>query len=377
MILVNPEWGGEKAEDIWALYYYLLYRVLPFSPSDYLPQDEKGFFYYDKGDRHTARIYPMHPNKEFVDTLSLYDQIKSVSVDLCDFLFIDRTTVNRNHLRELLTTPTDQETLSKGYLTFSLTTPKKGKRALAKAWKPILTEIFNYKAFSSEPLFPRLIQLLGVETCPYCNRSFTTTAKINNREYQRHNQIDHYRPKATHPWFALSLLNFIPSCGNCNLRKGNDDSFVLYPYYEEFGTVYRFRTVPLSGLGYLTGQPGSEDTFEVEIEQIPDTMPGESYKKRVEHSIFKFGLDVLYRKSHNAYVKGIFEQRFLICDAYLDSLCASFPDHFKNREDVRRMLYLKPFDENELDKSPLAKLTHDINSEISELIKEDTDENDG
>ena len=46
MILLKPEWGGEKAKDIWALYYYLLYQVLPFSPSDYLPRDEKGCYYY-------------------------------------------------------------------------------------------------------------------------------------------------------------------------------------------------------------------------------------------------------------------------------------------------------------------------------------------
>ena len=148
-----------------------------------------------------------------------------------------------------------------------------------------------------------------------------------------------------------------------------DDGFGLYPYYEEFGAVYRFRTVPLSGLGYLLGEPGTEETFQIEIEQVPGTVLEKDYRKRVEHSISKFGLDVLYRDSHNAYVKRIFEQRFLISDAYLDSLCSSFPDHFKTREDVRRMLYLKPFNEDELDQSPLAKLTHDIDSEINELIR--------
>lgn len=369
MILLKPEWGGEKAKDIWALYYYLLYQVLPFSPSDYLPRDEKGCYYYERGSRKSKRFYPKTPNKAPKSGTPLYDQIRCVSLDLCNYLYIDSTTVNRDHLRELLTTATDQDTISNRHLEFSLTESVAGKQEQINAWKPIFTDIFNYEAFRSQSLFPKLIQLLGVEVCPYCNRSFTTTAETSEKTYHRQNQVDHYVPKATHPWFALSLLNFIPSCASCNQKKGADDGFVLYPYYEEFGAAYRFRTVPLSGLGYLLGEPDTEDTFQIEIEQIPGTDLEEDYRNRVEHSISKFGLDVLYRDSHNAYVRRIFEQRFLISDAYLDSLCSSFPDHFKTREDARRMLYLKPFNDDELDQSPLAKLTHDIDSEADELNK--------
>lgn len=369
MILLKPEWGGEKSEDIWALYYYLLYQVLPFTPPDYLPQDELGYYYYDDGDRSKKRNYPKRPKRILASGISLHDQIENISLDLCKYLYTDSSTVNRDHLRKLLTMSTDQDTCGIGSLEFSLTKPAKGKQAQARAWKPILTDIFDYKAFSSEPLFPKLVQLLGVKVCPYCNRNFTTTVTNGKKKYYRQNEIDHYIPQSTHPWFALSLLNLIPSCGNCNQNKGYDDSFVLYPYYEEFGAAYRFRTIPLSGLGYLLGESGSEDTFQVEIEQVPGTVLKNDYRNRVEHSIQKFGLDVLYRESHNAYVKGIFEQRFLISDAYLDSLCASFPDHFKTREDVRRMLYLKPFDEDELNQTPLAKLTHDIDSEIDDLIR--------
>lgn len=367
MILLKPEWGGEKAEDIWALYYYLLYQVLPFSPADYLPQDEKGYYYYSEGNRSNERIYPKRSNKPCISGTYIYNKIKSISIALSNYLYNGREEVNRNHLRELLTTPVDQETLSRKCLDFELTIPTTKKRAQAEAWKPILTDIFNYNELSSKKEFPRLVQLLGVEVCPYCNRSFTSTVRKDKRTHSRYNQVDHYIPKSTHPWFAVSLLNFVPCCGNCNRKKGDDDKFVLYPYFEEFGAAYRFHTVPRTGLGYLTGEPGSEVSFQVVIEQLPGTVIEEDYRKRVEHAINKFGLDVLYRESHNAYIKGIFEQRFLISDAYLDSLCASFPDHFKTHEDVRRMLYLKSFNEDELDQAPLAKLTHDIDAEIRAL----------
>lgn len=187
--------------------------------------------------------------------------------------------------------------------------------------------------------------------------------------YYRQNQVDHYRSKSKFPWFALTLPNFIPVCGNCNLRKGDDEQFVLYPYHEEFGKQYHFRTIPISGIGYLTGQAVSPFEFEVKIERnlSAGSESDRDYETRVQASVEKFGLDILYRQSHNAYVLAIFEQRYVFNDAYLDSLIDSFPDLFKSREEARQLLYMKQYDENTLGGAPLAKLTHDIDEEISEL----------
>lgn len=369
MILAKPEWGRKSAEDIWALYYYLLYQVLPFNPANYLPVDEKGGYYYEKGDRSTERIYPKHALKPPKSDEYLHDLIESVSTDLCSFLYPDGKSIDRKNLRTILTTPTDESTYIREKLNFSLAKACVGKREQARAWKPLLSEVFDYEALSKQPLFPKLIELLGVGVCPYCNRNFTTTVKKRKTEYHRQNQIDHYLAQSTHPWLAVSLLNFIPSCGNCNHKKSDDDCFVLYPYFEEFGDVYRFRTRPQTGIGYLLGVPGTEDSFQIEIEQKPGTFADKTHQAHVENSIHKFGLDVLYRESHNASVRRIFEQRFLLSDAYIDSLCSSFPDYFKTREDVHSMFYLKSIDENELEKEPLAKLTHDINTEIDELLR--------
>ena len=46
MIRIPPPWKGERAEEIWALYRYLLYQTLPFEPEDYLPRDSTGAYYY-------------------------------------------------------------------------------------------------------------------------------------------------------------------------------------------------------------------------------------------------------------------------------------------------------------------------------------------
>lgn len=365
MILQRPEWGGEHAEDIWSLYYFLLYQVLPFEPRDYLPKDEQGYYYYCNGNCHSPRIYPQHPCNTVDDPP--YKIIKPISAELCNYLFDNTGTTKRQHLRELLTTPTDENTIHLKHLDFALTSPTAKIRAQSEAWRPVLNKVFNYSSFSTHASFPKLIQSLGVDVCPYCNRSFTTTAKKNDESYHRQNQVDHYISKSTHPWFALSLLNLIPCCGSCNQKKGASSNFVLYPYFEEFGLLYRFRSEPISSLGYLTGGRSTEFDFHLVIEQVSGTVPETGYKKRVENSINEFGLDILYKESHNAFVSKIFEQRFLISNAYLDSLCCSFPDYFTSHEDVRSMLYLRSINTDKLGESPLAKLAHDIEWEIDDL----------
>lgn len=372
MIRIPPPWKGERAEEIWALYHYLLNQVLPFEPEDYLPRDSTGAYYYEDGDPTKGKIYPtprsFQLSKEGKKILTkalqpmpstLEETIQLASLELHDYLY-ENHAVKRDHLIELLTTLTDEKTIRAKKLEFQ-TNP-----ALEKL---LLTEVFNYSTFSAKNEFSELVQMMGVEVCPYCNRSFTTTARIRKGKYHRQNQVDHYRAKSKYPWFALTLPNFVPACGNCNLRKSDAGDCVLYPYTEGFDDKYHFRTKLVSGLDYLIGANSAPKEFEVEIVPYPGaaSVSDPDYKKRVKTSIKKFGLDVLYRESHNAYICNIYEQRYIFNDAYLDSLMNSFPDLLKSREEARSLLYMKRYDADSLGASPLARLTHDIDEEISRL----------
>lgn len=411
MIRIKPAWEGEKAEDIHALYDFLLYKTLPFDPSAYLPQDEIGYYYYENGDRHTSRVYPNGPyikwnlhqsSRKFLITyqsvISKYcigtstvflgrkpestkELIYLVSEKMHNMLYGTDSSVQRDGLKKLLTVVPNQETveamdfpLNPGLLEEAKKQHLCSRKFQQGLRNMLYTEVFNYDMFSKNDSFPKLVQLLGVAVCPYCNRAFTTTVQKKDGTYHRQNQVDHYVPKSLYPWFALSLANLIPACGNCNQKKSNNGGFVLYPYEESFGEAYRFRSVPVSGIGYLIGQPAAEDEFRITIEKAPGILESEDityadYRKRVQNSRERLGLDVLYQESHNTYVAGIFEQRYVFGDAYIDSLIASFPESFNSRSDVRRLLYLKEFNNDALNKAPLAKLTHDIDAEITRLSK--------
>lgn len=74
-----------------------------------------------------------------------------------------------------------------------------------------------------------LVSLLGLRSCPYCNRNYIGTTGKKNLGYQ----LDHYINKSMYPFFCMSLFNLIPSCGVCNGGKSTGDEEDFYSPFEE------------------------------------------------------------------------------------------------------------------------------------------------
>lgn len=312
-----------RAKEIWTKYFellfnrfHLLYRLQKYSES--LKQNSKSFYCY---------------------------------------LYSDGDELDKKRLLDLLTGDPRE-----------ISSPK---FSTSKDAKDIIAKVFNYDYLSTEyrEEFADLIQMLGVNVCPYCGRSFTTTVKRRDGKYIRANQVDHYFPKAEYPWLALSIWNWIPACGSCNLQKGDNISPILYPYTEEMGEIYRFRTHPVKGVGYLVGARDSEGDFKVSLDRMEADAEKESFFERAENEIRMLNINELY-SAHNGYVCEIFRQRYIFGPPYIDSLVTSFPELFRNSEDVRAMLYMKRIDSESIGSSPLDKLTRDINIEIDQLTGE-------
>ncbi len=233
--------------------------------------------------------------------------------------------------------------------------------------KAIITNVFNYKYLTNQYRedFASLILLLNVNVCPYCGRAFTTTVKKSGESYIRTNQVDHYLPKTVYPWLSLSIWNWIPVCGSCNLHKSNKEERFLYPYQEEMGDIYRFATRSTRGMDYLVGAKDSEDNYDIVLEPTvdPSTLPQE-YKDRIQNEVAIIGTRELY-SSHKDYVCNIFRQRYIYGNPFIESLTKL--DLFNSKEDVLAMMYFKRIDEESIGNSPLDKLTRDINHEIDVL----------
>lgn len=383
MIKIIPFYEHKNRDRIINLYLNMVAYVMPFYPEDIFL--EKKFRW--KGTWVDARRFVSITGKHFrnrtinyIRTLREYGIVESgkeneeeltkndallakkiiqrKSNELYHFLYegIDEECVhvNSGNLYELLTIPMDELNTGHCNLDFKIIDQD----------KELLSHVFRYDVFASKKEASELLELLGVEVCPYCNRTFITT--LRNQESSLRAQIDHYKSKSKYPHLALSIMNMIPTCGQCNHMKNDEDISVLYPYTEEMGDSWVFETQPQGSIMYLTGNQTEKDNFI--IVGKGRNRDREGYSERLQNSLDVFKLEGLYN-SHKEYVLDLFRQRYIFGEDYLQSLCDSFPKLFHDLTDVKNMLYLSDIRKENWGKRPLSKLTHDIDEEISRLGK--------
>ena len=228
----------------------------------------------------------------------------------------------------------------------------------------LLAHVFRYDTFAAKAEVSTLLDLMGVEVCPYCNRTFITTLKVEKGSLR--SQIDHYKNKSGYPHLALSILNFVPSCAQCNHLKRDKDFPVLYPYAEEMGGSWVFATRPRGSVMYLTGAPSEKDRFEVVGKRVYQREE-EGFEERLGNSLEIFRLKELYDGGHREHVLDLFRQRYVFGEDYLQSLCDRFPDLFHDLADVKNTMYFTDIRRENWGKRPLSKLVHDIDEEIEGL----------
>lgn len=146
----------------------------------------------------------------------------------------------------------------------------------------------------------KILNSLGVRTCPYCNRNYITPYGPKGNKSTA--DLDHFYQKKKYPLFALSLFNFVPSCSVCNSRLKNvhpaDDA--LYPYEEGFEDDAHFELVPkgenISGRTTLSLFQAIKDTkyddFDVKI--VINSQTPDDKRRKIENSKELFHLTEVY-----------------------------------------------------------------------------------
>ncbi|MFS1989749.1 HNH endonuclease [Vibrio splendidus] len=94
-------------------------------------------------------------------------------------------------------------------------------------WVPVLKEIFDYEKCIKKTLAMKLLSESEVYVCPYCNIHNIKSDNYENKTKRSYRPaLDHFYPKSKYPFFALSLYNLVPACGECNTtNKGAYDTY--------------------------------------------------------------------------------------------------------------------------------------------------------
>ena len=397
MIKIKRYYELPEGEKVFNLYLFMAAMSMPFYPEDIFPD---GFYYPDGITKTELKSFPRNPRrrtKKYADLLinkrkyfpSLLSSlssttvkpaeedallaevlIKDYSTELHDFLYDGQTDghVDPDALRILLTTPVDNDSLKRYPELFKVF-------ANAGSYKNsslILENVFRYETFTARGEIHAFVQSLGVDICPYCNRLYITTALRTKHASPIRPELDHYRSKSRYPFFALSILNLIPSCSVCNHIKGDQKKEMLYPYGEGLDNDYMFQTESINGIIYLSGARIPKEDFIISLKKKNAHMNSRK-NKRTKTSIKTLQLSSMYN-AHREYVSDMMFQRYVFDDPMIHELMEQFPELFKDEKEVRNMLLLMDISPSKWGNRPLSKLTHDISEELDELYEAADDE---
>lgn len=176
------------------------------------------------------------------------------------------------------------------------------KRSIRYGWKTdkILGFSEFYSLFRSSDEAFEILEIIGANVCPYCNRQYTFTARKN--EVRTRPQFDHFYPQALYPYLAISIYNLIPSCASCNLgKRDSSPKNILYPYEEDFDRKNIYFNID----GVVPFILGATSTINVNLESSSKNKPIiDAYNKEMK-------ISVLY-EGHSKYIYGFNHKKIYI-----------------------------------------------------------------
>jgi hypothetical protein len=191
------------------------------------------------------------------------------------------------------------------------------------------------------------MQKLDIRVCPYCNRSYTFTINKNNKKIRP--EFDHFYPKDTYPFLALSFYNLIPSCPICNHTKKTSE-ISIHPYIEGFDENCKFKINDIEEC--LLNDDYSN--WRVSFDKIND---------RFDKNINVFALKELYNEHKDFVSEIVFKARAYNTDVY-KSIIETFKEQGLTEKEMKLLIFGTYIEKNEIGLRPLSKLAKDIIEQI-------------
>lgn len=207
-----------------------------------------------------------------------------------------------------------------------------------------------------------LTKSIGLQTCPYCNRSWINTVTDGDTKQNVINpQLDHFYCKDNYPLFRLSFFNLIPSCEACNTRLKRITKFdktYLNPYVEGYGEDGKFRTIAED----VSSSIGLNSNYKVILNTpFEDINKEKAERIKKNHSLFE--VNRIY-ESHGEIISEIYRKSYISENQYLSLLKKQFPALSADKAELYRIGLGNFYNESDFNKRPFAKLTKDVAEQL-------------
>ena len=216
-----------------------------------------------------------------------------------------------------------------------------------------LLKVFDYNIVKERVAY-KITQIKNINTCPYCNRTYTFAVGRDKRTNIVRPHFDHWFAHTHYPLLSLSFYNLIPSCPNCNSSiKGNSHYSLKTHIHPYLTTSYEpnFRFVPIL-------------KWDKEEECVKwGVMIKRNMQSRENKMIIDLALDDIYDHHGELEVKDIMDFALKNNPTYLrelfSSVCLNLQEDYKPADIYRMMFGI----EEAIDKThirPFSKLKRDI-----------------
>lgn len=314
-------------------------------------------------------------NKRYYHADSVYEILKQKvnkyngtnNLDLFEYLFNNHDKIIKGKVTDLEVFISDVEKIKiKNSIILRELDPQDNKFKPNDVYKDIV-ESFNYSAYSKSDKPYMLLEDLGVNVCPYCNRQFVNT--FISEDGKTRATLDHFYSKSEYPYLALSFYNLIPSCYSCNSSLKGRIPFTfnnnVNPYHSSFENIVCF-TINYKKTGnsekYIAEFYNHPNFMNIEFKNLVHKSRNDY--KRVTRNIKTFKLQELYNL-HKDMVIRIIQQDVIYDKAgYAKTIKNKYPKIFNDEDEVLKTLVGHNNNHLDFNKSPFSRLLRDISNEL-------------
>lgn len=183
----------------------------------------------------------------------------------------------------------------------------------------------------------KIVDVLGILTCPYCNQNYINTVYNKEGKIQFRGDLDHYYNKSKYAAMAICLYNLISACKVCNQIKSKADKKIRNPYDLSYSSQIRFKTEfdDQGDIDYLQGKSqnfnividktnlSETDNNEIELFELEDRY--NNLKRNAQEIIIK-------AKAYDIQYKRFLEDKFDIDGEELEKYIFGYTDEHIDRE---------------------------------------------
>ncbi len=220
----------------------------------------------------------------------------------------------------------------------------------------------GYKKLDKDSLW----RASDVRVCPYCNRTYVGVVKTKKRVDGEtkivKGQLDHFYPKESYPYLAVSKHNLVPSCTYCNGYAGK----WKYDSYRD-GLVNPFALSDHKGLRFNIG---GDPSLLLDLKEFVDkgkigvNFPG---NPEMAKNCEVFNLECLYNSHRDIAAETIFKHRAMSSRSYVDFVkgLVNDPALHIDAKDFGLLYWGVPLEEDRLSERPMSKFILDLLNDLS------------